>query len=186
MKSRNQSQCAIPCNTQGSPAYSPPIFSNGSLSDIEAPNLGFCLEVSANFFFGGWHSKSSMMSSSNFIALAFFTIHPTYLSKIPDLTQTLEVLLGNFDSIITMGMTSSRPHRKIPMHYVYLFHKKKRILGDVWLFTQHVFFSVQGSKSASLQKLNKASQIERICQMLKGRTTVSQTNMATKNTPPEV
>ena len=129
MKSRNQSQCAIPCNTQGSPAYSPPIFSNGSLSDIEAPNLGFCLEVSANFFFGGWHSKSSMMSSSNFIALAFFTIHPTYLSKIPDLTQTLEVLLGNFDSIITMGMTSSRPRRKIPMHYVYLFQKKTKTWG---------------------------------------------------------
>lgn len=68
----------------------------------------------------------------------------------------------------------------------YIYFKKKRKLGDVWLFTQHVFFSVQGSKSASLQKLNKASQIERICQMLKGRTTVSQTNMATKNTPPEV
>ena len=128
-------QC-LPCNTPKGIPLQPPIFSNRSLSDIEAPNLGFCWEVLSALLFGGWQKKkSSMMSSSNFIdPLAIFYHSPNLLVQNPGFNPNVKspfrqcwLDYHNGNDLISPWYIEKSPCTT----YCIFISEKKRKLGDV-------------------------------------------------------
>ena len=164
--------------------YSLQFFQTDLYQILKHQILDFVGRFFQPFFLEVGKKKSSMMSSSNFIdPLAIFYHSPNLLVQNPGFNPNVKspfrqcwLDYHNGNDLISPWYIEKSP---CTTYCIFISEKKTKTWGCVAKIAQHVFFSVQGSKSASLQKLNKASQIEKDLWTLKGGTTVSQTNIAT-------